>query len=463
MSRRVFEYFFDSEELEPFLSELPKLRRSAQQHPLRLEKSEEIAASEVLDHGQQLVPPVVSSNETAADDKEKVTVVDHPDSVSSEPIPVESNAALEQPNLDEKAGSTEAESEVIKPNAASAKPIRSRVRQFLSVHALGQKVFCDRSAILSAETGDDRDLDEPLLRLTFLPNFDLERIEEVLSSKMWQCLLSLLAGACFVVFMFIASYDEQTARMYVSMAIAAGLFVWSISLLFEIVTLVLRRRNAINAEAAEPLENVSGTQPANWWSMLKAGFEPIRYQRQFQHPELPLEGCPWRVLQRGDLRIPVIKSGGFALGPEPGKLFPKHEVRLVAYALLLESDGHLRCPYGLVFPADSPKGLAFAITDELRQRAINLLADLARIIDDSQQRSVEPRLPENRNRCANCDYGRPEMISLRQVNKERRAGNNVVVLQGNSEALYHCQCGNRFGSVPPHRSSLKKNLRVALG
>lgn len=465
MSRRVFEYFFDSEELEPFLSELPKLRRATHQAVSHREIADEESALSDLGaqiHEQPIAPPDVPSDASTVEGRDNDTTSISPPSIESESASPPVNADSEQASCEENGDSKQDEA-VVEPETASSDLARSRVRQFLSVHALGQKVFCDRSAILAAETGDDRDLDEPLLRLTFLPNFDLERIEEVLSSKMWHCLLNTLAGACFVVFMFIASYDEQTTRMYVSMAIAAGLFVWSISLLFEIGTLVVRRRNAMHAEAAEPLANVSGTQQVNWWSMLKAGFEPISYQRQFRHPELPLEGNPWRVLQRGDLRIPVIKCGGFEIGPEPGKLFPKHEVRLVAYALLLEFTSHLQCPYGLVFPADSPNGLAFAITDELRQRATNLLANLSKMVDNSQQRSIEPRLPQNQNRCANCDYGRPEMISMSQVNKERRSGNEVLVLQGNSETLYHCQCGDRFGSAPPHRLSMKKGLRAVLG
>ena len=196
--------------------------------------------------------------------------------------------------------------------------------------------------------------------------------------------------------------------------------------------------------------------------MLKAGFEPIRYQRPFQHPELPLEGCPWRVLQKGSQRIPVIRTGGDQLGSAKGKLYPKHEVRLVAYALLLESDGQMQVPYGLVFPVDSPRGLAFAITDDLRKRTIQLLWDLEQRLADSQQRKIQPRLPENRNRCTNCDYGKPVLTSLREVDSARKAGEQVVLLQNRFDELFRCDCGDRFGSAPPHRDSVRKGLRAIL-
>jgi hypothetical protein len=200
----------------------------------------------------------------------------------------------------------------------------------------------------------------------------------------------------------------------------------------------------------------------NWWSMLKAGFEPIDYERPFQHPELPLEGSPWRVLQRDSRRIPVIKSGVRELGPKPGELYAKHQVRLVAYALLLESASHIEVPYGLVFPADSPHGLAFPITQELRERCINLLSEFERKLAVSQHQNVQPGLPKNHNRCLGCDYGEPKPTTLKEVENADKAGKHLIVLQHSSGDLFRCECADRFGSAPPHRLTVKKNLRAVV-
>jgi hypothetical protein len=332
----------------------------------------------------------------------------------------------------------------------------------LSVHALGQYVFCARSAILAAERGDERDIDEPLPRLTFLPNFDLERIEEMLSTSLKQLLLAVVLILGLMVSMTLSSQAESPMQFNLAAITFFLALLWSADLLISIVQLSIRRIAALRAEVREPEPSFDGTQPVNWWSMLKAGFEPIRYQHPFQHPELPLEGCPWRVLQKESMRIPVIQSGGDRLGNGKGKLFPKHEVRLTAYALLLEADGHLQVPYGLVFPVDSPRGLAFAITDNDRRKAVQLLADFEHQLNESQQRHVQPSLPVNRNRCANCDYGKPVTTSIREVASARKAGEQVVVLQSRSDEIFRCDCGDRFGSAPPHRDSLRKGLRAIL-
>jgi hypothetical protein len=167
-------------------------------------------------------------------------------------------------------------------------------------------------------------------------------------------------------------------------------------------------------------------------------------------------------LERGSIRIPVIRSGGVKLGSRTGELFDKHQIRLVAYALLLEAAEHIEVPFGLVVPADSPKGLAMSITPALRERAVQFLNDFVTKLEDSQQHGMEPRPPQNRNRCAGCPYGVPLEISARQIKSERKNGTKLLVLQNGNGNTYHCQCGDRFGSAPPHAKSIKLGLSAAL-
>ena len=211
----------------------------------------------------------------------------------------------------------------------------------------------------------------------------------------------------------------------------------------SIAILAARRRNATRAEAGEPEPDIRTTEPINWWSMLNAGYEPIRNESPFQHPDLPLIGAPWRVLQRGSQRIPVIKAGGQKLGSSKNRLYPKHEVRLVAYALLLEATNHIHVPYGLVFPVDSPHGLAFPITDELRTRALKMLRDLERTLADSQQRGTHPEIPGKVGRCANCDLGRPEKITESEIRNARKANEKHV---GDYDVLGKDDEGGRDGA-----------------
>lgn len=472
MSRTLFEFFFDPDDLEPYYSDLLRTKSSRNRGVTR--------TKDEYSRPQRPAPDCASgTNTSTARQGEEVPNDGETDSAGSRdsaPPEVdettqkcEPESAEAQRDAEPSSRSSERTKAREQPNVAEVSNTggggsfgHTRVRNMLSVHALGQYVFCPRSAILAAERGDERDIDEPLPRLTFLPSFDLERIEEVLSLKFNHLVLAVGLIAVSTWVLVVSVHDEGPQRYYVA---AGFLFLglwWAADLLTAIVQLAVRRFEAVYNQPRAPDESFQGTLPVNWWSILKAGFEPITYQRPFQHPDLPLEGRPWRVLHKDSLRIPVIRTPGDRMGEGKNQLFPKHEVRLVAYALLLEADGHHRVPYGLIFPAHSPHGIAFSITDNHRHRVIQLLADFERQLTESQQRDVNPGLPQNRKRCAKCDYGTPQKTSIREIGSQRNAGQQIVVLQGRSDQLFHCDCADRFGSAPPHRDSVRMGLRAVL-
>ena len=129
MSGKLFEYFFEPEDLEPFYSEL--VAHTSYEPKLHARKK----------------PPTV---ETAP----KTAVPAFPPSkpeIATEPP---ASSAGEKPN--------EERSSVADPPSADKSvdwdQNLTQVRQLFSVHALGQFVFCARSAILAAESGDQQDL-----------------------------------------------------------------------------------------------------------------------------------------------------------------------------------------------------------------------------------------------------------------------------------------------------------------
>lgn len=468
MSRKLFEFFFTPDELEPFYSELtgakrlpkPRVQAVRKAKPRKPTKQQHAAVNEAQ------ATNTAENNEGQAAKSKYSAAAEEPHSAADRERGQElveertQQPELASPANQETRGTQQASGTETSDDGQDSR--RTRVRNMLSVHALGQFVFCPRAAILAAERGDQRDLDEPLPRLTFLPNFDLERIEEALSAKLKLLGLAVVLIVALPVSMVLSLRDQTPVYFYLASATLFFALLWAADLLTAVVKLAIRRAIALRAEAREPEPSFSGTESVNWWSLLNAGFEPITYPRPFQHPEYPLEGCPWRVLHKGSLRIPVIRAGGDRLGNDSDRLFPKHEVRLVAYALLLEADGHHRVPYGVVFPPDSPWGLAFSITENHRRQAVKLLADFQQQLNDSQQRNVHPGLPANRNCCANCDYGKPVPTTLREVNSLRKAGEQVVVLQNRSDQLFRCDCADRFGSAPPHRDAVRMQLRVIL-
>jgi hypothetical protein len=229
-----------------------------------------------------------------------------------------------------------------------------------------------------------------------------------------------------------------------------------------VLRLSARRRAALKAELREPEPSIEGITEVNWWSMLKVGFEPVDYQRPFRHPELPMEGSPWRVLERGSLRIPVVRSGSEKLGDRKHQVYPKHHVRLAAYGLLLESMGNVEVPYGLVFPADSVRGLAIPITPQRKEDAVRRLDHLSQVLRQSQDGECEPRPPRDRRHCEKCRHGMPLPITKNECEQARKAGTPLLLLGNANGRRAHCLCGDRFGSAPPHGKSIQLGLTSGL-
>ncbi len=456
MSGQVFEYFFEPEELEPFYSELPKLPVTRMPRPPS--EIREMATPPAFSSGRKVVSAAAVSRPAVQDEPQKVE-----EKAVSDPL---SNDAGSEIRSEATVQASSRQRAVDPPTAAvaerqAADEPRTRIRQLLSVHALGQYVFCARSAILAVERGDEQDIDVPLPRLSYLPNFDRERIEELLRKKLGQLAFSVAYSVSMFCLMVAGVLSQNKTMFYPAMFVFMACLMWFLSLSATILQLVARHRAAIKAEAREPDPQVKGIQAVNWWSMLKAGFEPVNYQRPFQHPELPLEGCPWRILERDSQRIPVIRSGADKLGNRKGELYPKHRIRLVAYALLLEAMGH-NVPYGLVFPRDSARGLALQITDELREGTACELQKFAAKLHGSQRQHVEPSPPENRKRCENCRHGQPKPIRPSEIEIARKSGKRVVVLLNGKDKTFHCDCGDRFGTAPPHGTSIRLGLRACL-
>ena len=233
----------------------------------------------------------------------------------------------------------------------------------------------------------------------------------------------------------------------------------ALNLLPAIFILSQRRLAALHARQDEPEIHVDSLQKVNWWSMLKSGFEPVNYESLFCHPELALEGSPWRVLERGDLRIPVIRSGARTLGDHPRSVFSKHSIRLAAYAALLETTPYARAPYGIVLPSNSPHGFAIPITGRLRTQMISRLQDAINVVQCSQQGLAEPRIPVSNQRCLKCPLGKPVPIAKREINEKRATSEPLLLLEHVSGRKAHCLCADRFGTVPPHEQIVGKRFQ----
>ena len=215
MSGEVFEYFFDPEELEPFYSELPTST------PIRRRQtSDALIRPPQTPAVREAHPRTIRQSEASQPEPQGV------DAKVRSALPTPTVAGLKSPGK----GTVTAEStaETLPVSATVVEPTqhgngRTRVRQLLSVHALGQYVFCPRSAILAAERGDEQDVNEPLPRLTYLPNFDRARIEELLKKKLGQVGFSLVYGSSTVCLMAAGVLSQNKTMFYPALLIFHGL------------------------------------------------------------------------------------------------------------------------------------------------------------------------------------------------------------------------------------------------
>lgn len=342
--------------------------------------------------------------------------------------------------------------------ANGPRPTANRPAAPISVHALGKYAFCPRAGVLASESADDTDPDEDPLRLDYLPNYDLELIEEQIARLVRQWFIFLMLMLVGMVAAQICMHWQAFWPLQGSLLATLLLAYRWLEISLDKVVLCYRRQQAAGAKPEIPIESLQTPQAVCWWSLLKAGFESHAYPQPIQHPELPVEGNPWRVLHYGSLRIPVIRAGGRKLGPANNQLFGKYEVRLCAYALLLTAQPHIRTPYAVIFPAHSTQGLAIPMSPEFLQRARRFIVQAASASQQAQAKLVIPAMPANRAHCLGCSYGRPTSMNPIEIQSARQQPGQVLVLSNGRGSFFHCACGDRFQAAPPHRRILNKGL-----
>ncbi|MCA9151681.1 MAG: hypothetical protein KDA92_20395 [Planctomycetales bacterium] len=330
----------------------------------------------------------------------------------------------------------------------------------LSVHAFGQFEFCARAGIYAHEQPNEQDVDEPLPRLGYLPNFDVEKIEERLRAELNLVGVLLLACGALIFGFHLGANRYAVYRVILSLGFASAVGLLVVSC-YRVLRLLARRTAARWMPEVDLRQLGVRVTAVSWWSLLRAGCEPMVFLRPLLHPTLPLEGNPWRVLVWGSWRIPVIRTGGRRLGPTRDTVYKKHELRLAAYAEMLEATPHVEVPFGLVFTADSHRGLCVPLTLDVRERLARRFERAMVLIDSSQIQQCDPRLPDDRTRCANCELGKPQPISDEEIKLARRNGRRLLVLADVPGAKFHCECGDRFDSIPPHQETLARRLRAS--
>ena len=213
-----------------------------------------------------------------------------------------------------------------------------------------------------------------------------------------------------------------------------------------------RHRAFKAAGAHEPDPDCEEIQAVNWFSMLKAGFFSVPYHR-LTHEKWKVEGKPWRVLRRGNLRIPV-----FFQSATDQRLHPKHLAKVGAYCHLLQAVENYDSPYGLVLKEGSFEGVAVPYNARSRKIFHEALR-LARKTLRSSERDKDTRPPEQASLCTGCPFGKPYRYKPGSSDAvQTRLSLPLFVLADKDETIHHCLCGDRFRWMPPHKEVQEKGL-----
>ena len=323
----------------------------------------------------------------------------------------------------------------------------------LGVHKLTEFVYCARAGILAhaQQFPNEEELEEP--STSFTPDWDRYRIEAALSEALRRLRRQALIIAALLLAGLASWALGHGLGMVVSILITFVLGDRACATWEDVEILRERLFLAESAVPAEPDPSSPTRQRVDWWSLLRAGFESERCLSRLSHPELGLEGSPWRILRKGSLRIPVFVLRRYD-PDKPFVVFHQHVVRMAAYCELVSSNFAADSPYGIVIWSGYYAGLALPFNDASRQALREALGNAhAAIHEASDGRDPAPPLIRL---CVACPWGEPRFV----FDGPRRDGLPLPILPRLSRdgRAYHSACGDRFSWIPPHASATAQDL-----
>ena len=304
---------------------------------------------------------------------------------------------------------------------------------WVSVSLLGECLFCNRAGRFQHElsledTGEEGDI-QPPRRGWYRPPFSIAEIEREIAALRPRVRTRFIVAAVAFVVGYLLLNPQTVVLSGVLFLGGAIAVVQALRALIAFTALGDLLKQARAAEKGEPDPNKHEPQDVNWWSLLAKGFEVHRYEDKLSEPEWRITGKPWRVLQRGNQRVPVFRKRN-----EERKVFRQHFARVAAYAYLIELTTGAEVPYGIVLLGSSYRGLAVAIDHGSKKPFFDGLARAREIIRSGEQQAG----PDSPTRCRACPWGKP--------------------MTTNRGITYRSPCGDRYAWVPPHQKALLKRL-----
>ena len=330
----------------------------------------------------------------------------------------------------------------------------------LSVHTLGEFLYCPRAGLQAFEHQTDEFEDEPpVAHLNFQPPYELADLREQLH---WQLQRALwLLGVLVVVVVTSVLLMSFDSRWFAVPGVLAGFL--GLRMLGRQLPILWRlhrmQQQSLRAGRQSPRETLDAPERINWWALLNDGFDSAIYGRMVDVGS-QLGGCPWRVLRRGALRIPVVR-----VRQEKDHLFDGHFAKVAAYCHLLRiAEPATLSPYGIVLFGDTYVGFAIPNDPHSRKHFHQALFRAREMIRDAERPEGEPHAPEQSERrklCTGCHWGFPVVYRPGET-ESKRFGTNLTprVVKAKDDRGYHSPCGDRFDWIPPHAKAVEKGLTI---
>jgi len=297
---------------------------------------------------------------------------------------------------------------------------------WIPVGVMGEHTFCKRAGIIEYESNKDDTGEEgiPVKRKFFNILYSINAIK----NKMKKSFIQIIIYLCFIAVAVSLYMLHNNILILICLVATACYFLFrNIGQFCYLSYLYIQ---TLIAASKEPDINKKEPQDINWWSLIHCGFQIAASNEGIKDEKWKVIGRPFRILERGNLRIPVMKKLGQA------KLYRQHFSKIAAYCHLLEiAEPGVSSPYGIVLFSNGYSGKSIPNYPGSSKSFHDDLISARKTFRNIKNIKINP---PNRKLCYKCHHGRP-------------TSNNWGV-------TWHSTCGDRFNWIPPHERAREKDL-----
>jgi hypothetical protein len=325
----------------------------------------------------------------------------------------------------------------------------------LSVHVLSEFVFCGRAGLCLHEQDEEFDEREAEADVSYFPlheRDELERLFKRLSTQVWGSLLAGVVG--FAICGGVAVVTGQGVFWVGAGTVGLLFFLVAIDRSYWAWDAARHLRVWQMARGRMPDPDLAQIQEMSWCELRAAGFAAREPARPYTYEPWKLGGRPWKVLEYGDLRIPV-----FMYYRQWKGLYPQHFVRMTAYCELLEKCEGYRSPYGVIVHVADLNALIVPKTARSKETFRNAVLQARETIRAADEMNVFPPCPDEQSVCVDCHLGKPQVYGWGEPFS--RHGDELLAnpMRGHGWRKFHSHCGDRFRWIAPHRKASRLGLR----